>query len=40
MTEKYAHLSEGNGAAYLPLLSATVPQNRGNQLPTEVVRPS
>ena len=40
MTEKYAHLSEGSGSAYLHLLSAAAPENRGNQLATEVVRPS
>jgi integrase len=40
MTEKYAHLSAGNGSAYLHLLSAAVPENRGNQVATEVVRPS
>ncbi len=39
-TEKYARLAEGHGSAYLHLLSATVPENRGNSVATELVRPS
>ena len=31
-TERYAHLAEGHGHAYLHLLSATVPENRGNSV--------
>ena len=40
MTERYAHLAEGHGTAYLHLLSASVPENRGNSVATKVERPS
>jgi integrase len=34
MTERYAHLSDGHGAAYVHLLSASVPENRANVVQT------
>jgi integrase len=34
MTEKYAHLAEGHGAAYVHLLSAATPANRANVVQT------
>jgi hypothetical protein len=40
MTERYAHLAEGHGSAYLHLPSAAVPENRGNSVATKAVRPS
>ena len=36
MTERYAHLSEGHGEAYVHLLSASVPENRASGVQTAV----
>jgi site-specific recombinase XerD len=40
MTERYAHLSDEHGAAYVHLLSASVPENRANSVTTADALPS